>query len=264
MQKVDDTARAANDSTFSVMRLSTCKYRKKGKKIKCVNKPRNKTIESVQINTGANKRDSKSVAIILQPPGEKGIGMLTFSYDDGSKDTQSWLYLSALGKVKRMATGSDQDAEPTSLFGSEFTTEDMETGKLDEYDYQLLEESSVSGRLAWVIRITPNARRLKKTRYSKSTVWIDKERYIVLKSQVYDKSGKPYKQMTAHKLEKIKNIWVARMVIMMNLQTNRVTRLTLDEIALGVDIPNGFLTQRTLTDFAFRENELSKLRKFIQ
>ena len=29
--------------------------------------------------------------------------MLTYQYDDPGRDTESWLYLSALGKVKRMA-----------------------------------------------------------------------------------------------------------------------------------------------------------------
>ena len=36
------------------------------------------------------------------------------------------------------------------------------------------------------------------------------------------------------------------------------------EIAMGVDIHKEFLTQRTLTDFAYRERELAKLRKHIQ
>ena len=36
------------------------------------------------------------------------------------------------------------------------------------------------------------------------------------------------------------------------------------EIAIGVDVDDEFLTQRTLTDFAYRERELEKLRQHIQ
>ena len=49
----------------------------------------------------------------------------------------------------------------------------------------------------------------------------------------------------------------------MNLVTNRLSNMAFLEMHTGIDVPDEFLTQRTLTDAAFRETELEKLRAQI-
>ena len=93
MQKVDEERRKSTDSAFTRMKLTTCKYGISSGKIKCAEKARIKLVESAQINTGENNKDTKSIAIILQPSSEKGIGMLSYSYDDSDRDNETWLYL---------------------------------------------------------------------------------------------------------------------------------------------------------------------------
>ncbi len=260
VQQMDDTRRASSESAFNRMKLTTCKYGIKNGKLKCVEKPRVKLLESAQINTGPDNKDSKSIAIVLKPASEKGIGMLSWSYDATDKDNETWLYLSALGKVKRIAAGSDEDSEPTSLFGSELTTEDMETGKLDDYTYRILEEGDYKGRPVYVIESKATPARAKKTRYSKSQVWVDAERFLALKLQLYDKQGNLTKRMQVGKLEKINGIWVTRSLTMFNLVAQRLTNMKIEAITFGVEIDEGFLTQRALTDTAFREAHLGILR----
>ena len=261
VQKMDDERRASTESAFNRMKLTTCKYGVKNGKLKCVEKPRVKLLESAQINTGADMKDSKSIAIILKPASEKGIGMLSWTYDASDKDNETWLYLSALGKVKRIAAGSDdEDSEPTSMFGSEITTEDMETGKLDDYTYTLLEEGEYKGRPVYVIESIATPERAKKTRYSKTQAWIDAERFVSLKVQMFDKQGNLTKRMQIGKMEKINDIWVARSLTMFNLVAQRLTNMKLEAITFGVEIDENFLTQRALTDAAFRESHLQKLR----
>lgn len=264
MEKMDQQQRDSSDSVLSKSKLSSCQFAKAQKGIACVDKPRVKVMESVSLQTGQNKKDSKGVSILLEPASERGIGMLTYSYDDETRDTESWLYLSALGRVKRMASGTGEDQEPVSLFGSEFTTEDMENGKTDEYDYKILKEGPYGKHHVWVVESLPKPKRLKKTKYSKVFIWVDKERFIPLKIQTFDKRGKPYKRSTFKRFEKINDLWVSRDVTIMNLKTKRLSRMQTSEIAMGVEIHDEFLTQRTLTDFAYREKELNQLRKYIQ
>jgi len=261
MKKMDLESKALAESSFSVMSLTTCKFGKKQNRIRCIEQPRVKKMESAQLGTGAGKLDSKSISILLLPNSEKGIGMLSYSYDDPTKDTQSWLYLSALGKVKRMASGSDDEAEPTSVFGSEFTTEDMETGKVEEYSYRILKTTTFKKRPVWIIESVPNAERLKKTRYAKTILWVDQERYLALKIQTFDKRGKAYKQLAFSKVEQVTGHWMARSIVIINQQTNRLTKMSMEKIAPGVKIDEDFLSQRSLTDFAFREKHLDQLRK---
>ena len=95
-------------------------------------------------------------------------------------------------------------------------------------------------------------------------MWVDQVRFIPLKIQTYDKRGKPYKRSTFKQFEKINDLWISRDVTIMNLQTKRLSRMKTSEIAMGVSIHDEFLTQRTLTDFAYREKELNVLRQHIQ
>lgn len=264
-QKVDENSKLTTDSAFNRFKLSTCKYGIKDKKLKCVEKPRVKLVESVQMNTGLDNKDTKSLAILLEPASEKGIGMLSYVYDDADKDNETWLYLSALGKVKRIASGnSDEESEPASLFGSEITTEDQETGKLDEYTYKILKEDTYKNRPVYILETTPTPERAKKSRYAKTVSWIDAERLITLKAQMYDKRGKAIKRIQMNKVELINDIWMPRSMTVMNLITSRLTNMALDAVTFGVDIDEDFLTQRALTDQAFRESNLNALRSQTQ
>jgi hypothetical protein len=163
-----------------------------------------------------------------------------------------------------MVSGSTQDQEPVSLFGSEFTTEDMETGNTDEYDYQILQEGPYQNREVWVIEALPGPARVKKTRYSKLLLWIDKERLVALKTQSYDKRGAPFKRMSFGQFEQINGLWLAREVTLFNLKINRLSTMKTEQIAMGVEVDPEFLTERTLTDFAYREKTLNGLRAFFR
>jgi len=261
MKLVDDAQRAANDSSFNRMQLSSCKFGVTDGRITCAERPRVKSLESVAKNYGPELMDTKSVTITIEPAAERGVGMLSFAYDETGRDNETWLYLSALGRVKRIASGdSDEETEPASLFGSEFTTEDTETGKLEEYTINLLEETTTAGRDVWKIEMIPYEERARKTRYSRQVHYIDKERYVGLRSEMYDQYGKEVKRLMASRVELVNDIWMARSLTMMNLVTNRLSNMAFVEIYTDLDIQDEFLTQRTLTDAAYRETELENLR----
>ena len=265
MERVDDYQRSTSDSAFNRIRLSSCKFGIKNGKITCAERPRVKALESVGKNYGASKKDTKNVTIVLEPAAERGIGMLTYVYEDADRDNETWLYLSALGRVKRIASSnSDDDSEAASLFGSEFTTEDTETGKLDEYQISLLEETTESGREVWKLELVPNEERAKETRYSKLIHYIDKERFVSLRIEMYDQYDKEIKRLMSSRIELINDAWTARSQTMMNLVSNRLSNMAIIEINTGLNIEDDFLTQRTLRDVAFREAELARLRSQVQ
>ena len=263
MEKVDEESRKSTESAFTRMKLTTCKYGKRDGKVKCAEKARVKLVESAQINTGENNKDSKSIAIILEPASEKGIGMLSYSYDDSDRDNETWLYLSALGKVKRISVrnSDDEETESASIFGTEMTTEDQETGKLDDYTYELLDQGTFRGREVVVIESTPKPHRLSKSSYGKTQSWIDTERFISLKVQMFDKYNNPIKKLEVGRVEKINNVWMGRSLTFFNTVSNRLTNMKLEAINFDMDINEDFLTQRALTDQAFREKYLKDLRK---
>lgn len=263
MEEVERVSRESYSSSIQKTKLSTCKYTIKSKTMQCIETPRVKIVESVQKDVGPEGKDTRAISIILEPIGEKGIGMLSYDYDDPDRDADTWLYLSALGKVKRMISSGDDTDESGSFFGTEFSIEDMEADKINNYTYKILKEASYRGRPVWIIESVPTPEHARKTRYGKTISWIDRERYIVLKVNMYNRHDRPYKQLVMRDIENIDGVWIAKALTMNNLITRRVTNMELYSIAFNIDVPDEFLTQRTLTDFAFRERELQKLRTHI-
>lgn len=264
MVEVDNVLKDSYTSTFQKVKLSTCKYSVKQKRMACTEEPRVKVLESILKDYGTHKRDSRSVNIILEPVSDRGICMLTYEYYDADKDNDFWLYLPALGKVKRLISSSDDSEESGSFFGTEFSIEDVEDRKIDDYTYKILKEETYEDRPVWIIESIPTPKRLRKTRYSKIISWVDKERYVILKDDLYNHQGNHYKQMLKKDIVQIDNVWIARKAFMNNLSTRRITNMELISAAFNMEIPDEFLTQRTLTDFAFRERNLVKLRTYLK
>lgn len=263
-EKFDYVLRKSHTAVVTKFRLSTCPYRVQENAIQCAEKPRATVLENVLKFYGD---DIRSAAIVLEPARDKGIGTLSYEYYDTHKDNATWIYLSALGKVKRIIATRDSN-DSGSFFGSEFLIEDLDYRKLDDYGYKIqreeefrvLESGGYVNRPAWVLEWTPTAERAAKSKYGSIVTWIDRERHILLKEQYFDHNAQLLKERTIKNLELIDKHWMPRQVTMNNVQADRVSTLDRESIAFDWDIPDEFLTQRTLTDQAFRERYLSQFR----
>jgi len=249
-----------DDGTTEVSRvtLSTCSVMKKGKKIVCKSSPRVKVMDMIRKDYGHRGKDHKTVTILLKPAGEKGIGFLQYDYDQKGRETDQWLYLSALGKVKRIVSGNENEPKTGSFFGSELSYEDMEKRHIDEYTYTLLGKETYAKRMCAVIESVPVPDRAKKSNYSKSLSWVDESRNIILKTILYNRRGKKAKRIYYGDIKPVDSILVPHTIVIFNLETLRRTHFIYDKIALNLAVKDEFLTQRTLTDGAFRSMNLKK------
>ncbi len=261
MEKVDLNARGFTDSVASLIKISTCKFSVQNKKLKCNEKPQIKLIETISINLGKQKKDSKSLAFIYEPPSERGVGMLMYNYNSTDRDNETWLYLSALGKVKRIvSSNSDSLTEPASIFGSEFTTEDRESGKLDDYQYKLLGNKTYKGSSVVLIEQLPNKEKALKSRYAKTVLWVDASRDVVLKAKMFNREGKEIRRIISGNLDIINNIWIARTSTILNLQTKRLSKMIISKVKFDIPIKQDFFSTRALIDKAFRQKGLDAIR----
>ncbi len=256
MQKVDD--RDNGDTMISRVTLTTFRYVTKGRKIVPAEKPRVKMMDTVLKDYGPKGKDHKSVSIILEPQSEKGIGFLQYDWDDPNRETDQWIYLSAMGKVKRIVSGNDDEPKTGSFFGSELSYEDMESRNIDEYKYKILGSEKYRKRDCWVIQSVPLPKRARKSNYSKTMVWVDKERYIDLKAILFNRNGKKVKKIYFKKIKKINGVLVVGKIVANNIETRRVTNMVHDNIRVNSKVEDSFLTQRTLTDQGFRNRNLKK------
>lgn len=248
-------------SQYSRSTVATCRYQVNNGKMSCAEKPRIKVLEGVQKDFGKNGKDSRSINIILEPAAEKGIGFLQFDYDDPNRDTDQWMYLSALGKVKRLVSGKSDEPKTGTLFGSEISYEDVERAHIEDYIYKILKEETYRGRPCWVIESRPTPARARKTNYSRGVQWIDKERFIMLKAQLYDRGGRPIKEIISSGIERIDGVWISRRLNVNNVQSRRISTMKVDQIKLNIKVDDTLFSQRTLSDGAWREKHLRTLRK---
>jgi len=260
MRKVID--RDDGYSQYATQTVASCKYVIKNNKLVCAEKPRVKIVEAIQKDMGQDNKDSQSVMIIQKPSAERGIGFLQYDYDHEGKDTDQWMYLSALGKVKRIVAGNDNEPKTGTLFGSEFGYEDTERRHLNDFSYRIVGEENYQGRDCWIVESLPTSRYARKSNYSKTEQWVDKERFLVLKALNYDRRGRLIKQLNVSEVVQQDGIWIAKKLNMNNVQSKRITTMRLNQVSLNVDVDEEMLTQRTLADASFRERKLNQIRAF--
>lgn len=169
------------------------------------------------------QKDGGSSILIrfVQPADVKDTSFLTLETANGEKS--QYIYLPSLKKVTRIAA-SDKNKP---FMGSDLTYDDIGSRKLDEYTFNLLGEEMLDGRACWKIESVP-----KDTAQSTSRIisLIDKESYIVLKADFYDKAGTLFKQMAVKKIEKISGIWTMLELTMDNLSNGSSTSLKFDQV----------------------------------
>ena len=124
------------------------------------------------------------------------------------------------------------------LMGSDFSYQDaMEEEKYTElYTAKVVKEENIGDRPAYVIEsiLKPGA----KASYYRRLSWIDKERFVVLKEEMYAQSGRLLKTVEAKKVEKIGNRWYSTDTIMISkLKKDTSTEMKILSIEFDVKIP---------------------------
>ncbi len=159
----------------------------------------------------------KNLVIFKKPADVKGTALLSFTHKSGSDD--QWLYLPALKRVKRIA--SRNKAGP--FMGSEFAYEDMTSQEVEKYTYEYLRDEMYQGIMCFVVARYPVD---KHSGYTKQISWIDKSRYIVLKTDFYDRKKSLLKTLTFKGYQQyLDKYWRPNEMFMKNHQTSKTTTL---------------------------------------
>ncbi|QHI36103.1 hypothetical protein IMCC3317_14570 [Kordia antarctica] len=264
MVKVDSVENFTYNSSVRKAQFTSCRYEISGGKLKCNNSPRVVIVESVHKDylVAPKKKNAKSLDMIILPIADKGTNMLVWKEAD-QDDNNFWLYLPALGKVKRIASTND-GGETGSVFGTEFSIEDVSTRKIKDYTYKILGEETLNNRPVWKVESVPTAQRASKTFYSKAISFVDKERFVILKDELYDRNGKLFKQLITKKVDKINGFWIVTQSAMINLTARRITNYDVLSADFDLQIDDEFLTQRAMTDFAYREKKMNEYRTSLK
>ncbi len=173
-------------------------------------------------------RKDKTVLRFTYPADLKGTSLLT--YEQGDKDDDQWLYLPSIKRVKRIASSNQSG----SFMGSEFAYEDLVARQIDKFTSRYLGEEEVDGKDCYVIESIPKN---KNSGYSKVVRWRIKSNLQELKTDYYDRKGELLKQRKMEGYQKYDGFWRVKKIFVKNVQTNKYSILTFDEVKVKLNLP---------------------------
>lgn len=184
----------------------------------------------------------KSLTIFDTPRDIKGTSFLSHSHV--TKVDDQWLYLPALKRVKRITSGNKSGP----FMGSQFSYEDLASFEVGKYSYKYLRDEVLNGFDSFVVENYPN---YQFSGYTRQIVWVDKERYIPLKIEYYDRKDELLKTLTFKKYKQhLGKYWRAYEQVMENKQNGKITILTL----------NYYQFSNNLSESDFNRNNLKRAR----
>ena len=131
---------------------------------------------------------ARTVIVFHRPANVAGTRFLTM--DTASGGTDQWIFLSALGKIRRIAASETGG----SFMGTDFSYDDISSVDRDAAldTHTLLREETLNGNACYVIQSVPKDSSYP---YSKTISWISKEGYLIYKNEMYNRRGELLKVM---------------------------------------------------------------------
>ena len=171
----------------------------------------------------------------LAPARERGTKMLKL-------EDQLWIYSPDTDRTIQISGHMLRQ----SVMGSDLSYEDMmEDPELaSKYDAVVVGSESVDGRECWVLELHANT---EDVAYQKRKLWVDRQRFVPLKEELYAKSGKLLKKTELTDIQRHGSRWYPGKITFKDmLKRGDGTEFIVDEISFNVEIPDYMLTKAAL------------------
>ena len=207
------------------------------------NKNGDEHVRSLRLKTLEVLNDGdKSLSIFDSPRDIKGTAFLSFTH--ALEADEQWLYLPALKRVKRISSSNKSGP----FLGSEFAFEDLTSFELKKYKYNYLRDEVIDGIDCFVVETFPQ---YEHSGYTRNIVWVDKQRYIPLRINYYDRKNSHLKTQTFSNYQQyLDQYWRAGQSLMENLLSRKSTVLLWEN----------YQFRSGLTDRNFDKNTLKRSR----
>lgn len=179
--------------------------------------------------------DKKAFTEYLSPAREKGTKMLKL-------DNQLWLYSPSTDRTIPISGHMLRQ----SVMGSDLSYEDMmnDTPMQEQYNAVVTGEETINGRKCWVVDMTA---RISDINYYSRKLWVDQERFVPIKMQLFAKSGKQLKEIALSDIRQIQGRWYPMKTVYKDvLKDGKGTEFTISEISFNQRIPGNVFNKSNL------------------
>ncbi len=194
-------------------------------------KRKSRTIKSKGYSRGSDKHFTE----YLSPEREKGTKMLKL-------EDRLWIYSPATDRIIQLSGHLLRQ----SVMGSDLSYEDMmEERKLTTlYNASVLGNEELDNRQTYKMELLAKVEDLS---YHKRILWIDTERYVPLKEELYAKSGKLLKKTSLSEVKKIQGRWYPTKINYKDmLKDGQGTDFIVNEIIFNSQIADRLFLKSTL------------------
>jgi MoxR-like ATPase len=160
-------------------------------------------------------------------------------------DDERFLYLPALGRVRRIAGQEKQE----SFVGSDLSYEDIGGRDIADYSYSFANENAAwvapdgSKHPAWALE---SRARAKDADYPRTVSLVLKDRLIVVHSDIFNARNERAKVFDVRKLERVDQIWTVLDLTVVNEREKTRTELTTTSVRYNVGLGENDFSRREL------------------
>ncbi len=206
-----------------------------------INRAGSRRIREISMISKEEDELNKIVMHFRSPADVEGTGFLMLEADSG--ETDMWLYLPDLSRVRRIVSSSKTE----SFMGSDISYSDMEDKPLDDYRYVRLQDDVVNGEACFVVESTPASDAVASdTGYSRIIHWISRDKMIPLQAAFFDPRGTYFKQMQIQAVEEIGGTWIPTLVEVEVLREGHRTIMELRNVQVDTNPDDSYFTQQYL------------------
>ncbi len=185
------------------------------------------------------KNDLETQLIRFTSPADiEGTAFLTV--EKPGWETDQFLFLPALRRTRRIVSSQ----KSSRFVNSDFTYEDMERHRVDDYTYTITGSVTTAGVDCYILETTPKPATV--SQYAKTIGHIAKATLVPLYGEYFDAKGTKIKQYKVLNLEIIQKIWTESTVLMEDLKKNHQTYIKIQHIEYNTDIDPSQLSRQAL------------------
>ena len=179
--------------------------------------------------------DKKAFTEYLSPAREQGTKMLKL-------ENQLWIYSPSTDRTIQISGHMLRQ----SVMGSDLSYEDMmDDRKLtDVYAASFMGNDTVDGRKTWILELKA---KVTDVAYFSRKMWIDQERYVPLKEELFAKSGQLLKRTTLSDVKLIQGRWFPMTIVYKDmLREGSGTEFSITSVKFNQQIPDYIFTKAAL------------------
>lgn len=207
---------------------------------------RNRIFESEMVIHG--RRSSRTITSITYSAGTKQsfTEYLSPAHDKGTKmlklENQLWIYSPVTDRIIQISGHMLRQ----SVMGSDLSYEDMmDDRKLtDIYSAKVIGNETIDGRNTYILQLTAKVENIA---YYSQKIWVDTERFVPLKQEMYAKSGQLLKRSTLSDVRQVQGRWFPMKVVYKDmLKDGDGTEFNITSARFDQNIPEYIFTKAAL------------------